>query len=262
MARPNIIAKQYLDKVSWANEQIEKDKINELGLTYDYCVLNDIGCGMLTAEGLRIEKGSGRNSGYHASINGKYEDPDSKSIILYMLIVYKYGKLIEKYGIKNMKISIRGNQDIYRYMFCISAELDEKTVIKLTGDWVLSWDLIHEFSKEKQFEIASIAHTIKGHPIWPCKMIEGRNTVNQVRKTNISIKETLEVLKKCYKNLFAEKAYNHEINPSFSNLEDAFMDYKEWYLRFNNYEEYVDFWDLKRFENVDITEINIKDVFS
>lgn len=38
---------QYLDKVSWANEQVNNNNVFELGYDYSFCVLNDIGCGEL-----------------------------------------------------------------------------------------------------------------------------------------------------------------------------------------------------------------------
>ena len=72
-------------KLVWANEQI---KNGALDYNDDFCVLNDIGCGKLTEDSLEIIEKSKRN-GYHAEINGNYEDPDRVSIILYMLYVKK-----------------------------------------------------------------------------------------------------------------------------------------------------------------------------
>lgn len=253
-------AVEYLENVNWANEQIKKKNISDMGYNYDYFVLNDIGCGEITSESLLIEKAKGKNAGYHAKIEGKeYKDPDAKSIILYMLIAHKFGTRIEDYGIRNFKVSIRGSNGENRYKYCISADYDDKN-IKLTGDWVISWDIIAACEDKKQFDIVKRTQTIMGHPIWPCEQKDRRNTVNQVRKAKISMKETLDVLKMCYNNDF-EKKSDYNGKSSYSNLEDAFLDYKDWYRKFKSYEEYVEFWELKCYEKTEITKDNILEVF-
>lgn len=191
-------------------------------------------------------------------INGDYKDPDNVSIVLYMLIMHKYGKKLSKFGIENFRVSIRGDKGPYQYMYCIYAEFDNRS-IKLAGDWVLSWSFVNECSKDDQFEIIQKTHTIWGHPIWPCEKIEHRKTVNQARNDNISMKETLEILKKCYENRFENKVYQDDKN--FKYIENAFYDYKEWYIKFETYDKYVVFWDLNRFEESVITQNNVLDIF-
>ena len=265
MGRPNKIAQQYASKVEWANKQIESPSliVDNTEITDSYCVLNDIGCGEFTADSFRIFKCEGKNAGYHAFINEKYNDPDLKSVILYLLTARKFGNKLKKYGIANFRVSLRGDTGDYRYMYCITAELNPGKWIKLSGDWVISWDFIAGLPKEKQPDAAMITHTVIGHPVWPCEKVGGRNTVNQARSDKISMRDTLLVLKRCYENSFdsESKNYEHDKDPYLSNLEDAFMDYKEWYQKFKSYEEYVEFWDIKRFET-DITENNLKDIFT
>lgn len=261
MARPNILARQYRENVERANERIENNTVLDAGIDYNYCVLNDTGCGEVTPENLLIQKGTGRNAGYHATIGGRYEDPDNQSLMLYTLIAYKFGKGIEKYGISNFRVSVRGDKGKYCYMYCISAEYEGKT-IRLAGDWAASWEVIADCPAEDRFEAATRAHTIAGHPVWPCDTVGKRNTVNQVRKADLSMKKTLDVLRSCYDSSFTEKTYNADTAPVYSNLEDAFFDYKDWYLSFGSYKEYVAFWELARFEQGAITKYNIMDVFS
>lgn len=261
MSRKKVIAQQYLDKVMDANARIkEKTVLNKYG--YDYCVLNDVGCDNIREDNFSIEKGNGKNAGFHAKINGKYEDPDAKSVALYELIVYKYlDKKIEKFGIDDFKVSIRGENGAKQYMYCITAKFDNKSV-NLAGDWVISWNIIADLPKSEQYDMILKTHTIKGHPLWPCEQIDNRNTVNQVRKDKIPMNETLKVLKKCYDNKFElEKLENKKEDISLT-LAKAFIDYKDWYLKFNTYKDYIEFWDLKCFENVIITKENICDIFS
>ena len=257
MPRPNVVWKKYSDDVKWANEQLKLSDVCQTGYSYDYFVLNDIGCGKLTQDRFDIMKKNAKNGSYHPTIDGidkKYEDPDSKSIVLYMLIAFKYHNAIQDYGIKDFRVSLRSNN---RYSYCICATTEEEDIIRLSGDWAISWDIIKNCSSDKQqcFELTKQTHTIIGHPIWPCETVENRNTVNQARKNSISMYETLRVLEKCYENKF-------EMNEKSTNLEKAFCDYKKWYLKFKSFNNYIQFWDLKRFTKEEITPDNISWIFS
>ena len=246
-------------KLVWANEQI---KNGALDYNDDFCVLNDIGCGKLTEDSLKIIKNSKRN-GYHAKINGNYKDPDRVSIILYMLYVKKYQKSIKDYGVTEFCIAKRDSKS-----FCISVTLKNGSIIELASDWVLSWNRIVEFKKD-QFEIVEKTHTIIGHPLWPCRMVKRHNTINQARNKNrcqISMKKTLDVLGQCYENNFTDNIYEDEQDRMIRNLKRAFCDNKEWFLIFETgntgFNNYVDFWDLKRFVGAEISQDNVMEVFS
>ena len=85
-------------------------------------------------------------------------------------------------------------------------------------------------------------------------------TVNQARSDKISMKDTLEILKKCYEN-------NWERNKQLigeeecKNLVNAFYDYEDWYKLFNDFDTYIKFWDLEIFNENDIDEKNIYEKF-
>ena len=253
------------DMAKWGNHIVEGVLDNKIECPYNenHCVLQDVSCGNFTENVCELYKKEKGN--YHFLINGQYQDPDTNSHILYIIAACKFNKRLkdkgfEKIKIKNFDIVVRNN-----YNFCLRANLKEKTFINkkncicLGADWAFSWSTIAECEKKKQWVIINETHTIIGHPLWPCKKME-HQTVNQARSDKISMKDTLEILKKCYEN-------NWERNKQLigeeecKNLVNAFYDYEDWYKLFNDFDTYIKFWDLEIFNENDIDEKNIYEKF-
>lgn len=236
---------------NWANEQI---KNNICLYSEDHCVLIDVAYGKFEPEVCEIYRKMGKKDGWHFRINGQYEDPDIKSHILYLIAAHKYNRKLEEYkklekqiGIESFEVAIRNTN---RYGFCLKANLENGGEILLGADWAFSWEMISKCKTEQQWDIVKKVHTIKYHPLWPCEEKNKRNTVNQARKDKKSMHETLNELEQCYK----EEWKNN--NKSNDNLINAFYDYENWYRTFGSFSKYIDFFDLKIFEE-EINENNV-----
>lgn len=250
------------------------EEINEINNNnksiYEYCVLCDCGsANILLDSGKTIVEN--RLSLKEGNIEGKYYDPDMYSLLLYLLTAHKFSRKLENknFGIDSFKVSQR---DTNKSCYCINAFLDEehkekckkkypKGYIQLGGDWVVSSDASKKDSwtffnrkmlKENQNDLAKMTHTIMGHPVWPCTKIEGK-TINQARGSNISIHDTLDILKKCWEEDF--KLENAK------GLERAFCLNDKWFKLFENFNNYIEFWDLERFSEKKITLENINEIF-
>ena len=249
----------------------------------DHCVLINVAYGKFEPEVCEIYQKIGKNQGWHFRINGQYEDPDIKSHILYLIAAHKYNKKLEEYkksekqiGIESFEVATRNTN---RYGFCLKANLENGGEILLGADWAFSWDMISKCKVEQQWEIINEVHTIKYHPLWPCEKKDGR-TVNQVRTNKINMYQTLKVLEQCYEkwkktndddsNLIKNKEplnlneglikafndYKGKKEMAIRGLIRAFNAYEDWYRIFKDFNEYIDFFDLKIFEE-EINENNV-----
>lgn len=270
------IAEEMNECIKEANDRLDKKTKDN----FDYCVLNDIGLGTLSQEmwdkkkikieapkskrhepRLRIWVGDDEDPDKwndEDSENWSYEDPDLVSCKLYYLLAKKFNKKLEenekfkKFDLEPFKVARE------RYRYCLLASYRNRdTKILLGADWVINWGLINKCPADEQWSIIETTHTIKGHVLWPCVQKIGRKkkrrqTVNQARKHNISIYETLNKLKESYDNKFKKQT---------SALERAFYDYKDWYKSFGSFDNYIDFWELDRFTEKEITPCNIKYFF-
>lgn len=283
MGRRNIIAKEMDECIKAANDRLGKKTDDN----FEYCVLNDIGLGTLSQEMWKLEAPEGNRHeprlliwandqeepnkwNYENPDNWSYEDPDLVSCELYYLLAKKFNKKLEenenfkKLDLEPFKVA----RTRYRYCLLAGYNKNDKIIkIRLGGDWVINRSLINKCPADEQWKIIQKTHTIKGHVLWPCEQVGNRQTVNQARKHNISIYETLDILKKCYKNNFdeqesaLEKCYTDNSDKQASALEKAFYDYKEWYKSFGSFDNYINFWELGRFTKEKITPDNIKNVF-
>lgn len=269
--RSNTIAEEMNECIKAANDRLGKETVDN----FEYCVLNDIGLGTLSKEmwdkkEIKIEEP--KSERHEPSLLIKvpdenpdkwsYEDPDLVSCELYYLLAKKFNKKLEenekfkKFDLEPFKVARQ------RYRYCLLASYRNRdTKILLGADWLINWGLINKCPADEQWKIIEKTHTIKGHVLWPCEQVGNRQTVNQARKHNISIYETLETLKNCYTDKFDKQASKLE---SPSALEKAFYDYKEWYKSFGSFDNYIDFWELRRFiseESKEITPENIQKIF-
>ena len=272
MGRRNIIAKEMDKCIEAANDRLGKKTDDN----FEYCVLNDIGLGTLSQEmwdnkEIKIEEP--KTERHEPSLLIKvpdenpdkwsYEDPDLVSCELYYLLAKKFNKKLEenenfkKLDLEPFKVA----RTRYRYCLLAGYNKNDKIIeIRLGADWVINWGLINKCPADEQWSIIETTHTIKGHVLWPCvqkiqkieRKKKRRQTVNQARKHNISIYETLNKLKESYDNKFKKQT---------SALERAFYDYKDWYKSFGSFDNYIDFWELDRFTEKEITPCNIKYFF-
>ena len=232
----------YKATVRWGQEQLKNGTISDSDVE-DYNVLNNIGCGSLCDDNWEIKK-DGNNKKHHFLINGKYEDPDSKSENLYLLAAYKYSERAKKMNIQcAFTIGQRSNKSSY---FCLLAKnMKNNVTTELGGDWIIDWDDVNHIfdglGKEERYKILEKVHTVKWHTFWPCNQIDGHITVNQARGWR-SMYETLNDLKFCYENNFEDKVWENQ-NPYA--LKRAFCENNEWYQLFESYDNYIKFWDLE-----------------
>lgn len=254
--RSNTIAEEMNECIKAANDRLGKETVDN----FEYCVLNDIGLGTLSQEMWKLEAPENNRheprlliwaNDHEDPDNWSYEDPDLVSCELYYLLAKKFNKKLEEnekfkeFDLEPFEVART------RYRYCLLASYRNVEIL-LGADWVINRSLINKCPADEQWEIIQKTHTIKGHVLWPCEQVDNRQTVNQARKHNISIYETLETLKNCY---------THNFDKQESALEKAFYDYKEWYKTFGSFKDYIDFWDLEPFTEKEITPCNIKDFF-
>ena len=252
------------DIVAWSNEIIKNEMVKPGQFFYgeDHCVLIDVAAGNFVEEICNLYKHP--KGGYHLLINGQYQDPDITSHILYIITAIKFNKRLEKEKyqkiknkIKKFEVASRGN-----YKFCLSAkDNQENPIMELGADWAFNWNLIARCDKQQQWEITKAVQTIKSHPLWPCRCVEGNSTVNQVRSDKISMYNTLKTLQYCYEKWNNKEKIDYNNGYYSSMLMRAFDNNQAWYLLFGTFNTYVDFWDLKMFKDEEINEKNIYNKF-
>ena len=216
------------------------NRINSLTekVNYNYCLLSNIGYGDYIESDPKetLKKYKEKNT-------EQYEDPDRISYKLYHFTKIILNDKLNRY--QNVKIV----KDPGDYRFCLELKYSlQKESIHLTGDWIGKPAIITDDKSNKEdkdkCEALGILHTIAGHVFWPSSRKNRNNTVNQCRSDKINIFKTLEVLKNCY---------NKNFEASEKGLEKAFGDYADYYKSFGDREEgynnYLDFWDLKAFDD-------------
>lgn len=226
----------------------------------DYCILNNIGMGKITKDTLKLSGKTGKKSA-HLLIKGKYLDPDKVSYRLYHYAASYLKEKVEndeelKKVINNFVVDRRDNNSAFCLSVIIVSDDGKEIKIALGGDWIIDWNLIE--MHDNHYECTVRTHTLVGHMFWPCKQINGCQTVNQARAANkVSIKNTLEVLEECYNNDF-------EMYEGKNSLYKAFCDNKQWYKCFgvkkDGFQKFIDFFALHSLYDEEIDCKNVLDV--
>lgn len=250
--------------------EIANKIVNGPECNVDNSIINYAWCGPVS-ENTHFEL---LDSGVGCYINDEYCDFDECSYTLYTWIANRCNQKLEEIDpviskkIVGFKVATRGDKGVKNYQFALKAILNEKEYKEeiLSGDWLINWDTVREkLKKEKRSvqELVCEVHTIKWHTMWPCYQVEGKQTINQIRK-NVNISDTLIILESCYKNGFdREEAIRNDvititkkdegtISKAVQLLIEGFCRYKKWFTLFGEKEEgyknYIEFWELESFE--------------
>ncbi len=213
-------------------------------IDYEYCVLNNTGCGIISEQSdLNIYKKF--RGGYHCKINNRYNDPDRYSYKMYQMAANFFNKKIESEQ-HNLGKKIKFYVDVINdYSFCLTAKIDGQPVVKLTGDWIATWEDISKCCNS--MGAINITHTIAGHVFWPGH-IKNKQTINQIRK-NEPLEDVLNELKLWWAEQCDTNSDNRKKDNSKHKYFSAFDANREWFLVFGSFDEYVDFFCLQEFVN-------------
>lgn len=240
-------------------QEVMRKKLEEKCL--EDCVLNNVGLGKVREDNFSILRKNGRK-GFHAEINGKYEDPDQLSYKLYQYAALIFNDRIKKSGLGNIIDEFCVAKKNSSYCFCLSTYIntsDNETVqIELGGDWIISWEFVW-LCERGAYDVAMSSHTVLGHVFWPNNLGRGKQSVNQARGNRVSIKNTLEILKECYMREFIVDVKKD------SSLYKAFCYSKDWFQCFgvkqSGFERYISIFCLEPFLYEELTSSNVKSLF-
>jgi hypothetical protein len=224
-----------------------------------YCVMNNIGCGDVSTAVFDI-------SDTGCLMNGDYNDPVECSYIMYMLAAKKFNDRLKTMKsapkrIERFEVATRGNEGLKAYQFCLKAyynddkDDEDNKFILLGGDWIFKWGVLAKTlageSQEEKRKLVLETNTLKDHVFWPCQK---QDNINQARK-NVSFTGALTTLERCMDNKFdLEKAGfcdNEFIGDNYKNFIMTICMYKDWFMLFENYRKYINFWDISENPPID-----------
>ena len=113
--------------------------------------------------------------------------------------------------------------------------------------WSSLKDIINEIDKEKLEEFKRLIYSIGGTIIFPRNKIDGKQTINMARGCNFKIKDRFDLTLECIR-----RYYNQEESP----LTKTFDRYHDFFLIFNTFKGYVDFFFLQDLVSNDYSKIN------
>lgn len=191
------------------------------------------------------------------------EDPDKSSKILNEYHHILWNKKLpngKDWGLK--KDSLGG--------YILVPSIDMESIKRFSSDLIIhtyrNWDIECEFSEVSKFakevkeeypdafeEFWHLAGTIGGYIIFPCNKLDGVRSINSSRGFDNKIKDRFDLTLECIRRWYeAKKDDNKEENPLYEVIDR----YKEFFLLFSNFKEYVNFFFLQDLVSDDYSRIN------
>jgi hypothetical protein len=172
--------------------------------------------------------------------DSKGKDPDSHSATLKKYHRFLWSKTTSSGVRLNLNENLEHISDLSE--FCFASD----SMIPSFYNWASLKPIINNFSEKEIEEFRRLIYSIGGTIIFPRNKVEGKQTINMARGCHFKIKDRFDLTLECIR-----RYYNNEDSP----LTNTFDRYHDFFLIFNNFKGYVDFFFLKDLVSNDYSEI-------
>jgi len=125
--------------------------------------------------------------------------------------------------------------------------LSSDSIIHTYRHWKRTKSIIEEVPLDEMCQFYNLAYTVGGFIIFPGNRVDGLPTLNQERGTNKKINDRIDLTVECIR-LF----YCNETSP----LYDTISRYKDFFLLFENFKNYCEYFLLQDLVSNDFSSVN------